>query len=234
MIVIPAGKFSMGSDPATDAMAMNCEQPKHPVAIARPFAIGCYPVTFEEYDAFARAAGVALPADNGWGRGQRPVINVSWDDAQAYLQWLTEQAGRSYRLPTEAEWEHAARAGSNTPWYWGDDPLQAKRFAWFLDNSVGKTQPVGARAPNAFGLYDMAGNVYEWVEDWWHQNYTGAPDDGRAWLEEDGGDSGRRVLRGGAWCYPPVLTRSASRFKFNPASRDFFVGFRVVCRPHRL
>ena len=197
MIVIPAGKFIMGSpenEPDRDAS----EGPQHEVTIAKPFAVSKFEVTFEEWDACVAAAGCPRVPDR-WGRGEMPVINVSWDDAKQYVGWLSQLTGKEYRLLTEAEWEYAARAGANTRYSWGDDPgignanCDGCGSQWDLQ----QTAPVGSFKPNGFGLYDMHGNVWEWVEDSWHENYDGAPADGSAWLR--GGDTSYRVVRGGSW-----------------------------------
>jgi formylglycine-generating enzyme required for sulfatase activity len=162
------------------------------------------------------------------------VINLDWNDARDYAAWFFERTeGLTCGLPSEAEWEYAARAGSTTPWYWGDDGKVADEFAWYDENSDEQTHPVGGKRPNASGLHDMAGNVWEWVEDCWHENYSGAPEDGRAWLEDNGGDCRSRVLRGGYWRKLPVNLRSADRSSYPPSGRNNFIGFRLVCRPHR-
>lgn len=187
----------------------------------------CFPIEGR----YSRSTGRKLPNDEGWGRGRQPVIDVSWEDARDYAAWLSEQTGKDYRLPTEAEWEYAARAGTETPWYWGSDEKIAGDFAWTFDNSERHAHPVGEKRRNDFGLYDMAGNVYEWVEDCWHDNYEDAPKDGRAWLKENDGECGQRVLRGGSWFNDPDYLRSASRFGRDPDFRDNDLGFRLVCRP---
>ena len=227
MVVVPAGSFLMGAA-TNEAGSDDNEYPQHRVNIPA-FAIGKYEVTFSDYDQFAQATGRDQPGDSGWGRGQRPVINVSWTDAQAYTEWLSAQTGNRYRLPSEAEWEYAARAGTTTDWFWGDDEALANQFAWFRDNSDEKTQPVGKKKPNTFGLYDMAGNVWEWVEDTSHDSYTFAPQDGSPWISGNAWEP--RVLRGGTWYYSPAPLRSASRYGFNPDIADNMIGFRVVCRP---
>jgi formylglycine-generating enzyme required for sulfatase activity len=157
------------------------------------------------------------------------VIYVSWEDAVAYAQWLSEQTGKRYRLPTEAEWEYAARAGTRTPWSFGDDKGELGNSAWYSANSGAQTHPVGEKAPNPWGLHDVHGNVWEWVRDCWHGSYARAPTDGSAWEEADGGDCGRRVLRGGSWFDGPVTLRSAYRFR-NLAVYvlGFFHGFRLA------
>ena len=178
------------------ALVLSEEKPVHEVRI-KPFAIGEFEVTFEEYDRYAIAQGRPLPGDEGWGRGRRPVINVSWYDAVAYAKWLSQQTGKPYRLPTEAEWEYAARSGGQAKvWAGTSDQAQLKEYAVY---GTDRTEPVGGKKPNGLGLYDMSGNVFEWVEDCWHENYQGASADGSAWLRVNDSDCGRRVIRGGSW-----------------------------------
>ncbi|MFM8443629.1 MAG: SUMF1/EgtB/PvdO family nonheme iron enzyme [Methylococcus sp.] len=226
MIALPGGRFTMGS-PNTETDRSGNEGPPRAVTI-RPFAIGRTEVSFDDYDRFARATGRPLPNDSGWGRGTRPVINVRWEDAVAYADWLSAQTGQAYRLPTEAEWEYAARAGTATPWFWGKDDTAAADHAWYFANSDGKTQETGRKRPNAFGLYDTAGNVWEWTADCWHENYTTAPVDGSAWLEANGGDCGRRVVRGGSWFYISRDLRSAYRDGITSDVPNWSRGFRVA------
>ena len=223
----------MGSPPDEPERSGD-EGPQHEVRIAEPFAMGVYAVTFDEFDRFCAATNQAKPEDENWGRGKRPVINVSWNDAQSYCKWLTEQSGRVYRLPGEAEWEYACRAGSKAAFNFGDnistDQANFDGNNPYNRSAKGKyrkrTEPVGSFAPNAFGLYDMHGNVWEWCQDNWHENYQGAPDDGSPW--EDG-KSVARVLRGGSWYYGAASARSAARSLLNPDNRDNDVGFRVLC-----
>ena len=223
----------MGS-PDSETGRFPAEGPQHSVQIAS-FALGRYEVTFDEYDVFAKATSRELPNDNGWGRGLRPVINVSWDDAQAYAAWLSKKTGQRYRLPTEAEWEFAARAGMPGSRYWGDDPKLACLYANVWDQSFGcddgyadKTAPVGSFRSNPFGLQDVLGNVWEWVADCWHDSYQGAPNDGSDWEDKKGCDSGRRVLRGGSWGSEPVYVRAAARLRNNPGYGNNFIGFRLA------
>jgi len=223
MVKIPAGTFTMGDawgEGETD------EKPAHQVVIAKPFALGKYEVTFNDYDVFARQNHRQLPEDNGWGRDQRPVIFVSWENAAAYAEWLSQQTGKRYRLPTEAEWEYAARSGgTEDKWAGTSNAEELDNFAWHTDNSDGKTQPVGRRTPNALGLYDMSGNVYEWVQDCWNRGYVGAPTNGSAW---ESGDCGRRVIRGGSYFNKPEDVRVMFRNWFASGDRFNYLGFRLA------
>ncbi|MBX9637125.1 MAG: SUMF1/EgtB/PvdO family nonheme iron enzyme [Nitrosomonas sp.] len=229
MVRIPPGKFLMGSH-ETEAGRDADEGPQHEVIIGYTFEIGKYAVTFDEYDTFAKATNRQLTSDNGWRRGKRPVINVSWNDAQAYVKWLSEQTGKQYRLPTEAEWEYAARAGTQTRYWWGDGIGRNNAVCdgcgseW--DNQ--QTAPAGSFKANAFGLHDTAGNVWEWTQDCWHENYSGAPVDGSAWLEKSGGDCDRRVVRGGSWNNEPQFLRSAIRVMLNTGGANLNLGFRIA------
>jgi formylglycine-generating enzyme required for sulfatase activity len=240
MVVIPPGSFMMGS-PATEKERDDDEGPQHRVTIGNYFALGKYDVTFAEWDACVTDGGCNgyRPEDEGWGRGDRPVINVSWEDAQTYIIWLNQKVrsirgtvsagdGRGiYRLPTEAEWEYAARAGTATARYWGEkvgsghancDGCGSK---WDFK----QTSPVGSFPPNAFGLYDMLGNVGQKTADCWNGNYDGAPDDGRAWTTEHCSD---RVLRGSCWGYEPRDVRAAFRLSSLVEYRAWSSGFRVA------
>ena len=252
MVVLPTGSFRMGS-PASEAGRFRMgdldgsfrkkESPPHWVTISRRIAMCQYPVTFEDYDRYAENWGLLKtllrkiyysshnwPSDAGWGRGRRPVIRVNWHDARAYAAWLSEQTGKRYRLPSESEWEYAARAGTETAYSWGNEigvhraNCKGSGSKW----SGRKTSPVGSFAPNGFGLYDMHGNVWEWVEDCWHGNYEGAPSDGSAWTS--GADSDKRVLRGGSWVNDPWVLRCATRGGdgHTPSSRYSGIGFRLV------
>jgi formylglycine-generating enzyme required for sulfatase activity len=227
MVVVSRGAFEMGSEGGD-------ESPRHTVVICQPFALGKTEVTFEDYDRFAAATARSKPADQNWGRGTRPVINISWDDAVAYAEWLSQQTGKRYRLPSEAEWEYAARAGTTTDYPWGDtashehanygtdeccDGLASGRDAWV------NTAPVGSFPANAFGLHDMHGNVWEWVQDCYHENYEGAPADGSA-REQCGTEY--RVLRGGSWIYFPAGLRSAFRVGRPATDAIINIGFRLA------
>lgn len=216
MVRIPSGKFLMGSL-ASEKGRSSVEGPQREVTITS-FEMGKYEVTFDEYDAFAKATNRKLPDDRGWGRGKQPVVNVSWQNAQDYVQWLSEQTGKKYRLPTEAEWEFAARAGKQTRYWWGDDIGNNNALCANCGSQWdGKqTAPVGSFKANAFGLHDTAGNVWEWVQDCWHENYNNAPIDGAAWLHKDDADCSLRVVRGGSWYsgahYLPSADRSRACF----------------------
>ncbi len=228
MIVVPAGRFMMGS-PDSESEALADERPQHPVTIAQAFAIGRYEVTFKEWDACVADGGCRgyRPDDKGWGLGLRPVIKVSWDHSQAYVTWLGKKTGKPYRLSSEAEWEYAARAGSTTRYWWGNDSGKNNANCGGCGSRWdGKqTAPVGSFRPNDFGLSDTAGNVWEWVEDCWNENYHGAPSDGSAWL---GGNCSNRVLRGGSWSDIPRDLRSAYRLRIRTGYLYDYLGFRVA------
>ena len=274
MVVIPAGTFRMGS-PASEEGRYDDEGPQHRVTV-QSFALGRYEVTREEYSAFAAATGHDVSGgcftlgaeDNGSGRrtiwsldsraswrepgfaqgANAPVTCVSWRDAKAYVAWLRRETGLSYRLPSEAEWEYAARAGTTTRWYWGNgsgarcDYANGQDAAYkrYLEERFGGnwntaddctdgasgTASVGEYGANDFRLFDMLGNVGEWMEDCWHDSYRGAPSDGTAWM--DGGNCGRSVLRGGSWNSDPRFLRSAARFWYITELRYINVGFRVA------
>jgi len=220
MVWIPADKFKMGSNED------NNEKPIHEVMIAYEFAMGKYPITFDEYDLFCQATQREKPSDAGWGRGKRPVINIDWQNAKDYCQWLSEQTGKQYRLPSEAEWEYAGRAGTTTQYSFGDNENRLQNYAWYDGNAGSTTHPVGEKRPNPWGLYDMHGNVWEWCEDVWHGDYKGVPTDGSAWVS--GGEQGRRALRGGSWFDDSNLCRVANRNYSASSSWYYFHGFRVL------
>ena len=232
MVVVQEGSYMMGSPPDEPGRWKD-EGPRHQVTIGRPFAVGRYEVTFAEWDACRRAGGCAHAAgDEGWGRESRPVINVSWEDAREYVGWLSEKTGRSYRLLGESEWEYAARAGTDTPYYWGAEAGEGRANCGRCGGRWGgaQTAPAGSFPPNGFGLFDMSGNVWEWVEDCGHPDYTGAPSDGSAWLKP--GDCRLRMLRGGAWDDAVARVRSAIRYwEFAETRRDV-IGFRVARALH--
>ena len=227
MVVVPPGSFTMGSPASEDGRDDN-EGPQHRVRIRDPFAVGVFEVTFAEWDACVEHGGCSAdPDDAGWGRGNRPVMNVSWHDAQNYVEWISRRTGNKYRLLSEAEWEYVARAGTNTRYHYGDTISldQANHDPPGFGEWYGKTMPVDHFRPNAFGLHVMHGNVWEWVQDCWNESYDGAPTDGRAW---ENGDCLRRVLRGGSWYDAPRFLRSAERrFSQFDISRNS-LGFRVA------
>jgi formylglycine-generating enzyme required for sulfatase activity len=227
MIVVPAGEFWMGS-PQIEKDRFKDEDPRHEVTFAKPFAVGKTEVTFAKWDACVAAGACLRATDNGWGRDDRPVINVSWDDAKEYTAWLSRITGKEYRLLTEAEWEYAARARTTTTYSWGDDIGKGNANCKGCGGQRNGEQPapVGSFKPNAFGLYDMHGNVKEWVEDPWHNSYEGAPVDGTTWLQ--GGDKGQRVVRGGSWYDPPQGLRAAYRIGDTSGGRGSNNGFRLA------
>ena len=190
MVRIEKGSFMMGNNIYTDT------NPEHKVTIDYPFEIGKYEVTFKEYDCFCVLTNRDFPDDSGFGRGDHPVINVSWYDAKAFTKWLSKETGKHYRLPTEAEWEYACRAGTTTDWSFGDDVKELRKYSWYGNNSNDKTHTVGNKLPNPWGLYDMHGNVKEWCEDWYVKGYYGAPKDGSA---NKKGEQKYKIIRGGSW-----------------------------------
>ena len=257
LVAVPAGTFTMGS-PVSEQGRYDREGPAHEVTIAKPFAIGVYEITHGEYARFVQETNHTSGDDscvvnegNGWeervGRSWRnlafpqtprhPVVCISWDDAIAFASWLSRISGRSYRLPSAAEWEHATRAGTSTPWYWGDSTdLQcayangadiATEFGWRNDCHDGnaRTSLVGSFQPNAFGLYDTIGNAWEWVQDCFNWSYEGAPANGDAWEE---GDCSGRVMRGASWASTPSYLRAAHRGGERTTFRSDYTGFRVA------
>ncbi len=269
MVAIPAGRFRMGTEAWAAALEglppqiTNWEQPQHPVQVRRPFAIGKYDVTRGEFARFIKASGYAVAAgcvtwtgrgfamsrdrswrDPGFPQTDRdPVVCVSWTDAKAYASWLTRVTGKIYRLPTEAEWEYAARAGSVDSRWWGNDPNRACRYANGADLSLRDqipasavaqcqdgyvfTSPVGSFKPNAFGLYDMLGDAWQWAEDCWRPNYMHAPTDASIAVVS-GADCSKRVLRGGSWGNGPGAIRSSARNQDDVNGRNAGGGFRVA------
>jgi formylglycine-generating enzyme required for sulfatase activity/CHAT domain-containing protein/Tfp pilus assembly protein PilF len=239
MIVVPPGSFTMGS-PDDEKERSPSEGPQHQVTFAHSFSVGRFAVTFDEWDACVADGGCDnyLPIDENWGRGRRPVINVDWNDAQAYVAWLSRRTGRTYRLLSEAEREYVARAGTTTPFWWGPT-ISAKQvnqvnfadgFTSAYGHSVGiyrgKTVPVDSLQPNPWGLYQVLGNVWEWTEDCWNYSFRGAPSDGSAWSN---GDCRHRVLRGGSWVDGAWRVRAASRYgTIDPTYRINYIGFRVA------
>ncbi len=214
-----------------DDTAYGQERPIREVMFTKAFAVGKYEVTFSEWDFCAASGGCERyrPSDALWGRGQRPVINVSWQQASAYTEWLSQYTGQNYRLLSEAEWEYVARAGSKEVFPSGRKEGQLCRYGNVRNGSCvrGTTLPVGQFDANAFALHDLMGNAAEWVADCWHDNYDGAPKDGSVW--RDGGDCSRHVLRGGYWASPHRYSRSAARTWYLPTGHAFnAIGFRVA------
>jgi formylglycine-generating enzyme required for sulfatase activity len=254
MVLIPAGSFVMGisaeETKREDASAMvdDWARPQHKVTIARPFYMCKYPVTRGAFRAFARSADFL---EDDWREprfkqtDQHPVVNVSHKDAVAYAAWLSRATGKDYRLPSEAEWEYAARAGTTTARFWGEGRAEACRYAnvadetrrrankdepsarkyFGCDDGSENTSPVGSFQPNGFGLYDMLGNVGEWTADWWNESYHGAPEDGSAWTA---GDSGRRIVRGGSFAGFPETVRAGCRSSLGRGDRYDILGFRLA------
>ncbi len=254
-VQIPAGEFLMGS-PASDQEASDIERPQHSVKITRPFKMSRYEVTFEDYDRFAAATNRPSASDSGFGGENRqhlPVINVSWEDAVAYAKWLSQESGKHFRLPTEAEWEYAARAGTDAKRFWGDDPAKSCEFANVFDkrnqanirdrfsvpviwaahhnceDAYFAIAPVGSFKPNPWGLYDMLGNVWEWVQDCSHNDYLEAPLlASQSWGTENNGDCSKHGVRGGSWFVAPSYVRVANRSWDPSADRGTGLGFRLV------
>jgi len=223
MVPLQGGEFQRGDDRDD---ADNDERPARTIRLA-PFAIAVHEVTFEEYDRYCHEARKRCPDDSGWGRGSRPVINVSWEEVNDYTAWLSRKTGQRYRLPSDAEWEYAARGGSQSRFWWGDG-MQAGRANCATCGSLWdseKTARAGRFAANPFGLFDTAGNVFEWAADCWSDSYADAPADGSP-LETVG--CGKRVIRGGAWSFPEHEIRSANRWRDFPSRRSDDTGFRVA------
>ena len=224
IVWLPQGEFIMGESSAANG-------PRHVVRINYMLAVGRYEVTFAEWDACVTDGGCRRrPYDSGWGRGRQPVINVSWADAQQYSAWLSRKTGKRYRLLTEAEWEYAARAGSHASYWWGNDAGHGDANCYDCGSRWDRRQaaPVGSFAPNPFGLYDMHGNVSEWVEDCYHDRYRDAPNDGRAWTLDCGASTDTRIVRGGAWRSPTHAMRSAGRSAASFNYYDNRIGFRIA------
>jgi formylglycine-generating enzyme required for sulfatase activity len=221
LVRIPGGAFMMGS-PASEEGLLEREGPLHQVRVPE-FYMGRYPVTNEEYGRFLKdnpkSPEPEYWADRRFNQPRQPVVGVSWEDARRYTSWA------GLRLPSEAEWEYACRAGTSTRFYSGDSEKDLDQAGWYSKNSGGQTRPVGEKVPNSYGLYDMHGNVWEWVEDDYHGSYDSAPDDGSAWIDEPRGSN--RVVRGGGWSYDAQYCRSAVRDYYRPVNRVLDVGFRL-------
>lgn len=218
-ILIPSGKFMMGS-PSDEKGRYKNEGPVHEVTIKNSFYMGKYPVTKKQWE---KVMG-NNPSD--FKDEGRPVETVSWKEVQEFVVKMNEMEGTDkYRLPSEAEWEYGCRAGTKTSYFFGEDESKLDEYAWYAGNSGSKTHPVGQKNPNSWDLYDMHGNVWEWVQDKWRNNYEGAPSDGSAWEDEN---SPARVRRGGCWRYNARSCRSASRSGRNADGCNFDVGFRLL------
>ena len=219
MVVVPAGSFMMGD---LSGEGRSRETPIHEVKISYSFAVGKYEVTQGEWEAL-------MGKKPTWFKGpQIPVQEVTWQDAKSFAKKLSEQTGKEYRLLSESEWEYMARAGSTTKYPWGDKIDSSKAKYNSKNGSKESPVPVGDYSANAFGLYDTAGNLYEWVEDCWHKDYKDAPIDGSAWLSASGGDCEERVLRGGSWIGSPRKLRSAFRFGYGATWKSWTIGFRIA------
>jgi formylglycine-generating enzyme required for sulfatase activity len=246
LVVIASGSFAMGSD--TEESGHGDEKPRHQVTIARPYALSKFEITFAQWDACTADGACVAASDDGDGRGDRPVYNVNWDDARAYAAWLSKRTGKNYRLPSEAEWEHAARAGTTTPWFWGaaegsagsskactyanthDESSKEAHpmYVWSHHKCIdgfGEVAPVGQFKPNPFGLHDILGNLREWVQDCHHPGYDGAPIDGSPWNEEK---CDKRIVRGGAWIDGASTSRAAYRHPEDSGFRNYQIGVRIA------
>lgn len=220
-VSIPGGSFIMGDN------RDHFTSPEHDVTV-KPFLMGRYEVTYEQYAKFCTDTGRLIPSDQGWGMENRPIVDVTWDDAVAFTEWLSEKSGRKMRLPSESEWEYAGRSGSTTRYPWGDKIGKNKANCDGCGSQWDglMTAPVGSFPPNGYGLYDMIGNVYEWCLDTKHDSYLGAPTDGSARLDE--GPDGRKISRGGSWLYPPGDAEVAGRCWDPPNKSQSDFGFRVL------
>jgi formylglycine-generating enzyme required for sulfatase activity len=229
MIVVPAGEFTMGS-PDNEPGRFSYEGPQHKVTIGYALAVSKYEVTFDEWDACVVVGACPDVSPAGFGRGRQPVISVSYDDARTYVAWLTRMTGKTYRLLSDAEWEYAARAGTTTVYFWGDQIGTNNGNCLKCGSRWDGEQPapVGQFNPNNFGLYDMAGNIWQWTEDCWHISYIGAPTDGSPWMTGGGGNCNSHMVRGGAWDYAPNRLRSASHEGYATGTKIFYIGIRVA------
>ena len=224
LAIIPPGDFIMGSDGKH-----KYERPSVLVKIDKAFAMGMFEVTFDEWQACVDdggACGTETPNDHDWGRGNRPVINITWADANMYVKWLSKKTGKTYRLPSEAEWEYAARAGTVTEYWWGDDIGRAQGNCRNCDLLIShQSLPVDSFKPNPWGLYNVHGNVWEWMADCWNDSNAEATPDGSPRLT---GDCRQRVVRSGSWYYFSKNLRSAWRFKNDARVKSYGIGFRVL------
>ncbi|TAN48908.1 MAG: formylglycine-generating enzyme family protein [Rhodospirillales bacterium] len=232
MVIVPAGSFVMGSQTGHEN-----ERPEHKVTIAKSFALGRFEITFDDWQLCVDAkACTRSPDDHQWGKAKRPVMNVTFDDVTQYLTWLSKKTGKRYRLPSEAEWEWAARGGAKTIYPWGDgmeDGLANCRSCGAEPFGGFSSAPVGSYPPNGYGLYDMTGNVWEWVQDCWHPDHTGASKDAKPRGPETQSLPGipaclARVMKGGAWYYFAPMARPAARARNDSRVLSYVLGFRVA------
>ncbi|TNF98437.1 MAG: hypothetical protein EP297_08030 [Gammaproteobacteria bacterium] len=223
LVTIPAGEFMMGASSVSTAMD---ERPQHKVTMKK-YAISQYEITYFEYEKYSKATGVYTPSRSEVNPKTYPIVSVSWQDAQDYATWLSQQTGFTYRLPTEAEWEYAARAGTDTPYWWGHNIGRGKAHCLGCDSPADarKQAPIGVFDPNPWGLYDVHGNVAEWTQDCYNPNYEGAPPDGSAWHK---GDCSKRIVRGGSYSGAATAATVTRRDKFNGRARLDHIGFRLV------
>ncbi|MEO5336293.1 MAG: formylglycine-generating enzyme family protein [Magnetospirillum sp. WYHS-4] len=223
MVFLPGGIYMRGDLQGDGDFD---EKPARPITL-KPFAIAAHPVSFEDYDRYCEAAAKPKPDDRGWGRGAQPAVNVSWDEAMDYIRWLSDQTGRRYRLPTDAEREYAARGGTASRFWWGDAPRPGMALCGGCGTPWDGERPVrsGRFPPNGYGLYDMAGNIWEWVADCWNNSFADAPSDGAAL---DKGECNKRVFRGGAWSTVVQELRSANRWREFPQRHGDDTGFRLA------
>jgi formylglycine-generating enzyme required for sulfatase activity len=221
--LIEGGTYVMGDISGEDTYSL----PAHKVTL-QDFFLGKHEVTFAQYDFFCEQTNRSKPDDNNWGRGNLPVINVSWYDAKAFAEWLSNLTGKEFRLPAESEWEYAARGGTKSPYWWGDKENLNLANCRNCNSSkkASSTITVGSYVPNPYGLFDMTGNVYEWIMDTKHFDYSGAPQNGSPW--QTGGDKTRRVTRGGSWKHTIFETKSFARCWEDPEEHDIYTGFRLV------
>lgn len=221
MVLIERGSFIMGD---TTNSGTKSERPAKKVDIDYEFFISKREITFEEYDKFVKDRKRISPDDEGMGREKRPVINVTYEDAKAYLEWLSEKSGDKYRLPTEAEWEYASRSGSDSRFFFGDSVKDLKNYGWFWDNSQNGTHQTGEKLPNMWNLYDMGGNVWEWCEDYFINDLSVTPSNGRDYSIS----TGERVVKGGSWNDYGINLRHSNRLGFAPTIKMNDTGFRAV------
>jgi len=223
-VYVEPGRFTMGS-PETEQSRYPDEK-QHEVRIKSGFWLGKYEVSFEQYDTFCKATHHTRALDSGWGRGKRPVIDVKWVEAEEFARWLSAKTGQHYRLPTEAEWEYAARAGTTTAYSWGDNPADFPDYAWNTTNANNQTHPIGMKKPNPWGLYDMHGNVWEWTASSYSEDF-----DGSELTASSPKSKALRLVRGGAWYFYPKGMRSADRRMYRPWKHLSYIGFRLARDP---